>query len=187
MSKTWANFHFWVNYPFKVRFWALTSLSDHLFWLNVKEQHEHSAQHPFWCSTEDGTTWRWVNDDRLFIFPWTILLIIKYVLTGCDHVMSCSNFTLGVDRQIACCWNLIASHLVRTECKAKAKMPTLFKPSRLWDCVPFIHLSSGGQDQSDFTEHTASSLTYGSRLTSSHFILFYFSYFLGLSVCVCES
>ncbi len=105
-------------------------------------------------------------------------------------VMSSSNFTLGVDRQIACCWNLIASHLVRTQCKAKAKMQTLFKPSRLWDCVPSIHLSSGGQDMSDFTEHLIylqlqqpvwpMDLVY-LVLT---FILFYFSYFLCLSVCV---
>ncbi len=105
-------------------------------------------------------------------------------------VMSSSNFTLDVDRQIACCWNLIASHLVRTQCKAKAKMPTLFKPSRLWDCVPSIHLSSGGRDMSDFTEHLIylqlqqpvwpMDLVY-LVLT---FILFYFSYFLCLSVPV---
>ncbi len=36
-----------------------------------------------------GTTWGWVNDDRIFIFGWTILLSLQAFPLSLKHTMHC--------------------------------------------------------------------------------------------------
>ncbi len=49
-------------------------------WLPPAVWLQHSSEYPFLCSADEknsyrcGTTWGWVNNDRIFIFGWTIPL-----------------------------------------------------------------------------------------------------------------
>lgn len=68
-------------------FWSLTAPVHHLLSLYEKEQNEHSAKLLHLCTTEERksyafrTTWRWVSDDRIFIWGELSQIKCKFQIT----------------------------------------------------------------------------------------------------------
>ncbi len=89
-----------------------------------------------------GTTWGWVINDRIFIFGWTIPLIL-----GCLHVLS--SFRQAVCRVWSSTLPELIPHLIQCLCDKKA----LVRSHRLLDAQPLRTL--GGEPAAGLAPQTA--------------------------------
>ncbi len=73
---------FWRKFVTRL-FWGTSIVGKKIRWKSMMPQNccfPHSSEYLSLCSAEQrhsyrfGTTWGWVNDDRIFIFGWTIPL-----------------------------------------------------------------------------------------------------------------